>query len=253
MIRQLTRRLLVEAQDPAHVTVLPDAVARAARGVSGDAALLEMIREDWPFLEIAAAKDRFFGQQGRTDSAAYRDALAGLGTFLKWAGPNAESVKFLAYALALKQSEEPLAAHDVEAAQRLEAALARLYRLVREWRFAPSHPPCEVEVGAGSHPLVQLVQQAVQDVEAVRRLEALLTRGSLGPPRKKKKAFLPALARLVLNWHEALGAPPPELSANSAAVKLMRAIASHMGVELGPDAHRKALSARLTKKAKTNQ
>lgn len=88
--------------------------------------------------------------------------------------------------------------------------------------------------------------QMALDCEAIMRMSGALDRCSSDGAKKKKKRFLPLLAISIVEWHEALNLPAPALSDTSPAVKLMRAIASAHKIELGPEAHRKALAAALS-------
>lgn len=209
MRRKIVRALVFEGMAPSPTAAIPDNVESAARAVCGDDAIMDLIREDWPFLQLTAERDRAFGQGGQADSPAYQEALNGLLAFLRWAGPAGEYARGLAAGEALMRCTDP-------------------DEFVRRFTSAE---------------LDEMEQQAALDVVAVKRLEGLLSRCSLGcTPRKDKKGFLPMLAQLVHEWHGELGLPPPARSNNGPAVKLMRAIASALGVEVSGDAHRKALS-----------
>lgn len=90
-------------------------------------------------------------------------------------------------------------------------------------------------------------QQIALDFEAVARMADVLHKCSQDSRQKKgKKRFLPLLAELAVEWHAALNLPTPALSDTSPAVILMCAIASAHKIEIGADAHRKALASAIS-------
>ncbi len=130
------------------MTPLPKAVCDAARRMSEDPTLLELIRADWPYLEIAAQADRFFGQEANAPSKGDRDALKAMQTLIEWAGSDGCYARgFAPYLAAHGESSAALEERIAQALgtmQRLEAVLARqaTMRGKQKKRFLPLLAEC---------------------------------------------------------------------------------------------------------------
>ena len=91
------------------------------------------------------------------------------------------------------------------------------------------------------------IEPVMRDLQAAKRLEALIARHSHGGSKKKQsKRFLPLLAECVREWHDKCNLSKPALSDNSLAIALMQKIGSAFGVEIGAGNYRKALAKSLT-------
>lgn len=92
--------------------------------------------------------------------------------------------------------------------------------------------------------------QIAADVEAVRRLAAILhghisgTNGS-----KREKAFPGALAALIIDWYELLKLGKPSQYEHSPAIKLMETISSAHGRIVSASVHANALRAELKRRS----
>lgn len=154
------------------MSTLPDEVVRVAVTISKDPAWLEAIAEDWPFIELAADADRYFGQAAVPFSKSSREALGALQVLRAWAGPESGHARGLApYAggvteeeimramATLRQLEDVLAAWAGQRGKLKKRFLPALARCVCDW-----HLGCLKTVpasGAGK-PAVELMRVIAQ-------------------------------------------------------------------------------------------
>lgn len=128
------------------MSTLPDEVVRVAVTISKDPAWLEAIAEDWPFIELAADADRYFGQAAVPFSKGDAKALEALRVLRTWAGPegahargcvpymeDAVEEEIVCAMATLRQLEGVLAGREGQCGKQKKRFLPALARCVCDW------------------------------------------------------------------------------------------------------------------------